>query len=268
MELPNTPLTTPNQPRPAEGMTGGMRLDRATWPEIEAYLSRSSAIIIPSGSTEQHGPIGLIGTDSICSERIAERAAELADALVAPTLAYTPAPFNLAFPGTISVSPDTFRELAAAVCRSLSGQGFTKFYFLNGHGANLDPLKRVAEEFTQGEIRVRSWWDFPEVEDLRRHNFGDWEGMHATPSEVSITQAVDRSIRSPLADAPPRRLTPGRMRACAGDRHGPPDSHRAEFPDGRVGSHSALATPEIGRELLTAAAGAVARDYRHFVGRP
>ncbi len=247
-------------------MATDMRLDRATWLEVEAYLSRSSAVIIPSGSTEQHGPIGLIGTDSICSERIAEQAAELADALVAPTLAYAPASFNLAFPGTVSVSPDTFRELAAAVCRSLAGQGFTKFYFLNGHGANLEPLGQVAKEFKQGEIRIRSWWDFPEVDDLRRNNFGDWEGMHATPSEVAITQAVDRSVQSPLADAPPRRLTKERIRACAGDRHGPPDSHRAEFPDGRVGSHSALAAPEIGRELLAAAAGAAARDFRNFAG--
>lgn len=245
-----------------------MRLDRATWLEVEAYLSRSTAVIIPTGSTEQHGPIGLIGTDSICSERIAERAAELADALVAPTLAYAPASFNLAFPGTVSVSPATFRELAAAVCRSLSGQGFMKFYFLNGHGANLEPLARVAEEFAQGEIRIRNWWDFPEVGDVRRINFGDWEGMHATPSEVAVTQAVDRSVQSPLADTPPRRLTPERMRACAGDRHGPPDSHRAEFPDGRVGSHSALATPEIGRELLAKAAGAVALDFRRFADGP
>ena len=254
--------------QPGEGRAAkGMRLDRATWYEVDEYLTRSSGIIIPAGSTEQHGPIGLIGTDAICSERISERAGELADALVAPTLAYAPAHFNLSFPGTVSIPPNTFRELAGAICRSLASQGFSNFYFLNGHGANLEPLKSVSGDIGGGEVRVMSWWDFPEVNELRRHNFGEWEGMHATPSEVAITQAVDRSVQSSLAEMPPRMLSPEYIRAAAGDRHGPPDRHRAEFPDGRVGSHSALATPEIGLELLEAAANAVASDYLRFIGR-
>ena len=75
---------------------GGMRLDLATWQEVETYLRTSGGIIIPTGSTEQHGPMSLIGTDAICAEEIAEGVAELAGAMVAPTLAYTPAPFNTA----------------------------------------------------------------------------------------------------------------------------------------------------------------------------
>ncbi len=43
-----------------------MRLQTATLPEIEAYLKRSNGIIVPVGSTEQHGPNGMLGTDSIC----------------------------------------------------------------------------------------------------------------------------------------------------------------------------------------------------------
>ena len=88
-----------------------MKLDHLTWLEVEAYLKRSRGIILPVGSTEQHGPMGLIGTDSLCAEAIAERAAERADALVAPVLGYTPAPFNMGFPGTVSVSEATFRAL-------------------------------------------------------------------------------------------------------------------------------------------------------------
>jgi creatinine amidohydrolase len=45
-----------------------MLLHEATWREVEAYLTRSTGVIIPTGSTEQHGPNGLIGTDSICPE--------------------------------------------------------------------------------------------------------------------------------------------------------------------------------------------------------
>ena len=48
-----------------------MRLEYATWREVEAYLEKSDGIIIPTGSTEQHGPMGLIGTDAFCAEKIA-----------------------------------------------------------------------------------------------------------------------------------------------------------------------------------------------------
>jgi creatinine amidohydrolase len=90
-----------------------MRLDHATWLEVDEYLLSSRGIIIPVGSTEQHGPMGLIGTDALCAELIAMGAAQQADAYLAPTLAYTPAPFNMAFPGTISISEQTFQQLVS-----------------------------------------------------------------------------------------------------------------------------------------------------------
>ena len=242
-----------------------MRLDLATWPEVEAYLGASNGIIIPAGSTEQHGPMGLIGTDAVCAERVAMGAADLAGAMVAPTLAYAPAPFNMAFPGTISLSEKLFEELVAEILDSLEEHGFDRFYFVNGHGANIAPLGRVAAAFRGGHgarIRVRSWWDFDAVNALRREFYGDWEGMHATPSEVAITQATCRTVPPGDAASPPERLPPGYVERHAGDRHGPPLEHRRQFPDGRVGSHSALAAPKHGAALLAAAAAAVAEDYR------
>ena len=254
------PARPSDRPRPAP-----VRLDLATWPEVETYLGRSGGIIIPAGSTEQHGPMGLIGTDAICAERVAMKAAELADAMVAPTLAYTPAPFNMAFPGTISVSGELFESLVKEILGGLSGHGFDRFYFVNGHGANLAPLQRVSAAFREergtARIRIRSWWDFDAVNALRREYYGDWEGMHATPSEVAITQATCRSVPPGDAASPPERLPPGYLERHAGDRHGPPLEHRRQFPDGRVGSHSALAAPEHGAALLEAAAAAVAEDY-------
>ena len=241
-----------------------MRLDHATWPEVQAYLTRSRGIILPTGSTEQHGPIGLIGTDAICAELIATRAAEQADALVAPTLAYTPAPFNMAFPGTMSISAPLFTALARELLIGLHDQGFRRIYVLNGHGANIAPLQEAAQTLPEGCFRLRSWWDFAPVNALRQQFYGDWEGMHATPSEVAITQAVVRVVQAPEAAEPPRKLSKDYIAAHSGDRHGPPDEHRAAFPDGRVGSHSALARPEHGQQLLNAASAAVAADFLGF----
>jgi creatinine amidohydrolase len=242
-----------------------VRLDLATWLEVEEHLKTSGGIILPTGSTEQHGPMGLIGTDAICAEKIAEGAGERASALIAPTLAYTPAPFNMLFPGTISISPALFETLVAEIVDGLGSQGFGHFYFLNGHGANLAPLRNVVAARANTKIRIRSWWDFEPVNKLRQAYYADWEGMHATPSEVAITQATHRVIDPGLAATPPEKLTAEYIRDHSGDRHGPPGEHRQQFPDGRVGSHSALASPEHGRALLAAAIAAVADDYRAFL---
>lgn len=240
-----------------------MRLALSTWPEIEIYLQRSDGVILPTGSTEQHGPIGLIGTDTLCADGIATEAAAIADALVVPPLGYTPAPFNMAFPGTLSLSVDTFGQAAREIVEGLVHHGFRHIYVLNGHGANVAPLKRVLAEQSV-PCRLQSWWDFEEVNELRREWYGDWEGMHATPSEIAITQARHRIVESNDLP-PPEKLSAAFIRDHAGDRHGPPQEHRAQFPDGRVGSHSALARPEHGQRLFDAAARAVAEDYRRFL---
>lgn len=236
-----------------------------TWPEVEAHLARGGGVILPTGSTEQHGPMGLIGTDAFCATAIAEAAADLCNAVVAPTLALTPAPFNTAFPGTLSVSEPVFRALAGEVLTGMAAQGFNPIYVLNAHGANLDPLRAAIDTLPGTHVRLKSWWEFEPVNALRQAWYGTWEGMHATPSEVAITMATHRRVPPPEAAlTPPRPLSAEFIRAHSGDRHGPPDAHRRDFPDGRVGSHSALATPEQGQKLLETAARAVAEDYALF----
>jgi len=235
--------------------------------EVEDYLKKCQSIIIPTGSNEQHGPMGVIGTDALCAQTIARAAGEKASVLVAPTLAYTPAPFNLAFPGTVSVSAETFEQLVTEIVASLASQGFNHFYFLNGHGANIAPLKRAVRQLEQGggsTFLIRSWWDFDAVNRLRAQYYEDWEGMHATPSEIAIIQATHRSVERGIAAVPPRKLSPEYIKAHAGDRHGPPDQHRRDFPDGRVGSHSALARPEHGEALLAAAIYSATEDLRDW----
>jgi creatinine amidohydrolase len=239
-----------------------MILQEMSWEEVEAYLETRDDAVLPVGSTEQHGPIGLIGTDALCATAVAEGAAAQAGAIMLPPLAYTPAPFNMAFPGTISVSEATFSALMSDIIAALATHGFRRLYVLNGHGANLAPLRALAETAPL-LMRIRSWWDYPETNALRQSLYGEWEGMHATPSEIAITQARHRRIdRAPLPA--PRALDAAFRAAHAGDRHGPPEEHRAEFPCGRVGSWSELARPEHGAELLSLAIREAAKDIRSF----
>lgn len=243
-----------------------MRLTHSTWQEIDAYLTISDGILIPTGSIEQHGPIGLIGTDMLCADDIAVAAGEAANFLVAPPLGYAPAEFNMGFAGTISISQDTYRNLCGEIFHALERHGFRHIYILNGHGANLEPLAEAADAVSKAKLRIKSWWDFEGVKLLRQAFYGDWEGMHATPSEIAITQVAHRSVDAALASEPPEKLTQDFVRTHAGDKHGSADEHRAQFPDGRVGSHSALATRAQGAQLKAAAVSALIKDYEKFVG--
>lgn len=244
-----------------------MKLEDMTWYDVEARIEKGAAIMLPVGSTEQHGPMGRIGTDTICANAVALAAAELCDAIVAPPLAYTPAPFNTAFPGTISVTEETFQALAQEVILGCLDQGFTGVFVVNGHGANLDPLDRIASGLPQNKLRIRSWWEPKGVNALRTELYGNWEGMHATPSEVAITQSLLGPLPPGLAAEPPEPLSVDYIRAHTRDRHGPPQQHRAEFPDGRVGSHSALANPEAGHRLLQASATEIAQEFTEFLAK-
>ena len=70
-----------------------MQLALATWHEVEDYLRSSRGIIIPIGSTEQHGPNGLIGTDHLDAEFVSKGVGDSIGCLVAPTLTIgTPEP--------------------------------------------------------------------------------------------------------------------------------------------------------------------------------
>ena len=253
-----------------------MRLQLATWPEVESRLGRSTAILIPLGSTEQHGPGGFIGTDALVAEGIAARAASHEDRiLVAPVLAYAPAQFNLSFPGTISLRAATFAQVVEDVVDSLAAGGFESFYFLNGHGANIAPVRCACHDLHQRRVlaggstpplrfRLRSWWEFPETDALRRKLYGAGEGMHATPSEISITRALSPEVPSGRETAAWSPLPAECLRDLAGDAHEDARVHRAAFPDGRVGSDSALSSAEHGEALLAAAARELAGDFRRF----
>jgi len=245
-----------------------MQLQLQTWQEVEAYLQNSRGIILPIGSTEQHGPVGLIGTDAICAEVIARGVGEETGALVAPTIAVGMAQHHLGFAGSMTLRPSTLIAVLQDMVESLVKHGFERFYFLNGHGGNIATVAAAFSEiYTSRSIaapgytpaikcRLKNWWQNHEVHEIAKQLYGDAEGSHATPSEVAVTQfAYPKAIKSAALDPP---VAPRGDFADAAD-------YRRKFPDGRIGSNPGLATPEAGRRLYEAAVAAVSKDYLSWV---
>jgi creatinine amidohydrolase len=243
-----------------------MQLHLCTWPEVEQYLVRSQGIIFPIGSTEQHGPTGLIGTDAICAEVLAKGIGEATEALVGPTINVGMALHHTAFPGSLSLRPSTLIALIQDYVKPLARSGFTRFYFINGHGGNIATLKAAFAETYAAladlnlppvRCKVANWFMGRAVYQLAKELYGDQEGSHATPSEVALTQFVyPEAIKSAPLEPP---VAPS----------GHPIYGAAEFrqayPDGRMGSNPALATPEHGQRFYEAAVHELSQDYLKFL---
>lgn len=246
-----------------------MRLQLSTWLEVEGYLQESRGVVIPIGSTEQHGPNGLIGTDAICPETIAMALAERGDALVAPTLSIGMAQHHLGFPGSLTLRPTTLIAVIVDIVNSLARHGFERLYFLNGHGGNVPTVQTAfAELYAQSSLRqapdsrpalrlcIVNWWQSPGVRVLSAEMFGDAEGSHATPSEVSLTYfAYPQAVKD--VQMSPRVAPSGTIRDA--------EDYRGRFPDGRIGSDPSLAGIEEGRRLFEAAVRDTANDYARFM---
>ncbi|MEB3358632.1 MAG: creatininase family protein [Synechococcales bacterium] len=245
-----------------------MLLQLATWLEVEAYLTDSQGLIIPIGSTEQHGPTGLIGTDAICAEAIAQGVGEATGALVAPTISVGMALHHTAFPGSISLRPSTLILVIRDYLVSLARAGFTQFFFINGHGGNIATLKAAFSEtyaaildlpISHGDrvqCRLENWFTCPAVAQLARELYGAEEGSHATPSEVALTQYVyPNAIKQAPLTSP---VASGHPIYNAVD-------FRRRYPDGRMGSNPALATPDHGRQFYERAVEDLSDRYRKFL---
>ncbi len=128
-------------------MSKNVWLQHLIWEEVaEKTEIAKGTVILPIGSTEQHGPHLPVGTDTMVAMGLAEDAAERTDILVAPPLWFGWSPHHLVLPGTITVRPETLIELGYDMVESLHHHGFDKFIFLNGHRiVNVTWLQIVGE---------------------------------------------------------------------------------------------------------------------------
>ncbi|BAL81362.1 creatininase family protein [Caldisericum exile] len=170
-----------------------MELMKMTMHEVKEYLKTNQTIIIPIGATEEHSNALPLGTDTLTAEALARKLGEVSLRIVGPTINVGNChSITYSFHGTISISPTTLINYLKDYITSLHKHGFRNFFFVNGHGGNIAPLRcafdELANTLTNSKFLVTSWWLMEELKELY-NNAG-----HAGRGEVSMIMYIDKSL--------------------------------------------------------------------------
>lgn len=201
------------------------------WSEVAA-VAAGSILVVPLGSTEQHGPHLPLGTDSDVAVALASRlAAARPDVLLAPALPYGSAGEHAAFPGTLSIGAAALELVIVELVRS--ADAFAAVVLVSGHGGNAAPLAAAVATLRAEGRQVLGWT--PRVPG------GDG---HAGRTETSLLLALSPEIVR-LDAAEPGDVRP--LAAVMGDlRRG---GVATVSPNGVLGDPTGASADE-GRRLL------------------
>jgi creatinine amidohydrolase len=143
----------PNEARPIEG-AATVFIDEMTFMDVrDAIRAGKSTVIVGTGGVEQNGPYTATGKHNFVLRVTADAIArKLGNALVAPIVPFVPEgqheppTGHMQYPGTISVTEETYRALLRDICTSLKVHGFTDIVLIGDSGGNQNGLKAVAAE--------------------------------------------------------------------------------------------------------------------------
>ena len=213
------------------------RLGDLTWTSVERR--RAAVLVVPVGSTEQHGPHLPLSTDTDVAVALAERlAAACPQVVVAPALPYGASGEHADFAGTLSIGQEALELVVVELVRSAT-LTWSRVLLLSGHGGNAVPLSRAVHRL-RGEGRDVLVWSPP------------WRGdAHAGRTETSVQLALDHT-RVRLDEAAPGVTTDLRALLPLLQRSGV----RAVSPNGVLGDPTG-ASIGAGDDLLRSATGAL-----------
>ncbi len=173
-------------------------LGEMTNPEVEAFLRQSQTVIVPVGSTEQHGPHGPLLTDVLVPNEVARRAAPQVNAVVAPVINYGLSYPHKGFTGVVYLRIPTFMSLIEDVAVGLADIGFRRIVFLNGHYDNTLAIAyacaNAADRLPDGtDAFPVNYWDGMTADEAAEY-FGPTAGLHANRAETSAVMAIDPAL--------------------------------------------------------------------------
>ncbi len=254
-----------------------------TWPEIDEAAQRKKVILLPVGSTEQHGPHLPLDVDNLIATSICMESGRRAPdkILVAPTIPYGYNIHALDYPGTIHVSHQAYLEFCLSVCKSLAYHGFKRIVIVNGHGGNSGLLEFVGRRAileTDALVATFMWWNMLRVDpnfisSFRESVFPGGTG-HACEVETSVYLhlAGDKAHMDRAKDYIAWYNRQGAKGFQWGDAFGGGPVTLMEWTstfieDGTFGQ-STLATAEKGRRIFEEAVTRVVQFVEEFQNRP
>ncbi len=241
-----------------------MELSGSTTADVAEYLTRRSAVVVPLGSTEQHGALAPVDCDAAVVSALCREASARAGVLCAPVLPCGSSECHMSFPGTVSLSDPTLAAVLEDVAGSLIRHGFRSILLLSGHGGN----RAAATEAVEG-LRSRhpgiglaymGYWELPGAKDLEERLFEGRSGFHATASEVSMYMHLFPGFRPP--DEALRQYPPSpSMRLSA-------SGWRDAYPDGPAGVDARQVSARKGAEMFGFLCGSLAGVLEGMAGGP
>jgi creatinine amidohydrolase len=169
---------------------------RLTAAQLNALATRDAIVIVPIGSTEQHGHHLPVQVDSRLVTEVAlaaaRRMAPRHPTVVAPTIPYGMSEHHMSLGGTITLDYPTMAAVLGCACRSLLRHGFRRLFILNGHGGNTDGITTFVTEFTvQHRVPLASgtYWHIAAAE-IAALLEKQTALLHACEAETSLMLAV------------------------------------------------------------------------------
>jgi creatinine amidohydrolase len=173
-------------------------LGEMTNSEVEAFLAQHHTVLVPTGSTEQHGPHAPLLTDVLIPQEIARRVAPRIGAVVAPPINYALSYPHVGFIGLVHIRIQTFMAMVEDLCHSFASVGFKRIVFLNGHYDNTYAIAYAcanAAEKLPADVKafpVNYWDGMPP--DVSAQYVSLAKGMHANAAETSAILRINPDL--------------------------------------------------------------------------
>jgi mycofactocin precursor peptide peptidase len=172
-----------------------MRLGDATWPEVDGIARRrpgdqvpAPIVLVPVGSTEQHGPHLPLATDTIIAEELTGRAVHHTDGLmIGPTISVSASGEHADFPGTLSIGSQVMTSVIVELVRSADWAAGV--VLVNGHGGNHEAIVDAISTVNAEGRRALAWWP-----NWPRRRDGGPADLHAGRIETSMMLAIDPGL--------------------------------------------------------------------------
>jgi creatinine amidohydrolase len=211
---------------PAYSQTSSLWIDDLTWPEVrDAIAAGKRTAIIYVGSSEQNGPHMAIGKHNFIARWVAGAIAiKLGNALVYPTLPFAitgdlaQKTGHMRFPGSVSLSAQTFRSVVHDIAMSAADAGFRNIFLMGDHGGGQDELAAVAKEL-DGQWKphgVRVFY-VPDVYIRERDQAKAYAASHGLPT-TDVHAGFDDTSQLMALDAQHRWIRRDKLAASTGAR--------------------------------------------------